>query len=312
MSMKSNDIQEQSFQPKEVLLEGIEVVKEVKESKKRVRGIHRPKTNSKALLKSLSLPFALFLILFVLFPILFIVFYAFTDANGFFTFNAFISFFTNTVKLNVLLISVLIGVFNTVLCLLITFPLAYLLANPKINKNYMLVMLFIMPMWINFVLRTGALRDLLTIILSAFGTTTGEHPLFCTMVGMVINYIPFTILPLYSTMLKLDKSQIEAARDLGCNPVKTFTKSIIPQAMPGIVSASMMVFMPTISSYVISDTLSEGKIMLFGNSIYLSFSQSDWNGGSFMSLIMLIIIFIVMFATRKFENAGSERGVSAW
>lgn len=268
--------------------------------------------DSKRFVKSLSLPFVIFLILFVLVPILFIVFYAFTDSNGYFTFNAFTSFFTNSVKLNVLLISILIGVFNTVLCLLITFPLSYILANPKFNKNYVLVMLFVMPMWINFVLRTGALRDLLTIILSWFDTTTGEHPLLCTMIGMVTNYIPFTVLPLYSTMLKLDRSQIEAASDLGCNPIQVFTRNIIPQAMPGIISAAMMVFMPTISSYVISDTLSEGKIMLFGNSIYLSFSYSDWNGGSFMSLIMLIIIFIIMFATRKFERDNSEKGASSW
>ncbi len=268
--------------------------------------------NARTFIKSLSLPFVLFLILFVLIPILFIIYYAFTDANGNFTGQAFVDFFTNTVKLNVLLISVLIGIFNTFLCLLITFPLAYLLANPKINKNYVLVMLFVMPMWINFVLRTGALRDLLTIMLGWVGSTTAEHPLLCTMIGLVVNYIPFTVLPLYSTMLKLDRSQIEAAKDLGCNPFYTFTRNIIPQAMPGLVSASMMVFMPTISSYVITDTLSEGKIMLFGNSIYLSFSYSDWNGGSFMSLIMLIIIFAVMFATRKFDRSDNGRGVGAW
>ncbi len=280
--------------------------------RKRKLGRVAAANKSKRFIKSLSLPFALFLVLFVIIPILFIIFYAFTDAQGYFTFTAFTSFFTNSVKLNILLISVLIGVFNTALCLLIAFPLSYLLANPKINKNYMLVMLFVMPMWINFVLRTGALRDLLTIILSWFDTTTGEHPLLCTMIGMVTNYLPFTILPLYSTMLQLDRSQIEAASDLGCNPVEVFVKNIIPQALPGIVSAGMMVFMPTISSYVISDTLSEGKIMLFGNSIYLSFSYSDWNGGSFMSLIMLIIIFIIMFATRKFDRASAEKGASAW
>lgn len=263
--------------------------------------------------KALALPFWLFLLLFVVFPILFIIFYAFTDANGNFSLQALQSFFTSDVKLNVLLISVLIGLFNTVLCLLIGFPLAYLLANPKFNKNYVLVMLFVMPMWINFVLRTGALRDLLSIILTSLDTTNGEHPLLCTMIGMVLNYLPFTILPLYSTMLKLDRSQIEAAQDLGCNPIKTFTKSIIPQAMPGIVSASLMVFMPTISSYVISDTLSEGKLMLFGNSIYLSFSNSDWNGGSFMSLIMLVIIFLVMLFTKKFQgDKEGERGNGSW
>lgn len=265
----------------------------------------------KAFRKGLCLPFVLFLLLFILIPMLFIVYYAFTDADGNFTLAAFADFFTSTTKLNVLLVSLLIGIFNTALCLLISFPLAYLLANPKINKNYVLVMLFVMPTWINFVLRTGALRELLSIFLGWFGTNTGQHPLFCTMVGMVTNYIPFTILPLYSTMLKLDRSQIEAAEDLGCNPFHTFTRSIIPQAMPGLVSAAMMVFMPTISSYVISDTLSEGKIMLFGNSIYLSFSNSDWNSGSFMSLIMLIIIFALMLATKKFQR-DDEKGGSSW
>lgn len=269
--------------------------------------------NYKAARKSLALPFVMFLVLFVIIPILFIIFYAFTDAEGNFTWKAIVDFFTSTTKLNVLLVSLLIGVFNTILCLLLSFPLAYLLSNPKFNRNYVLVMLFIMPQWINFVLRTGALRDLLSLVLGWFNTTTGEHPLFCTMIGMLVNYIPFTVLPLYSTMLKLDRYQIEAAEDLGCNPVQTFTRSIIPQAMPGIISASLMVFMPTISSYVISDTLSEGKIMLFGNSIYLSFSNSDWNGGSFMSLIMLIIIFVTMFATHRFQSdRDSEKGGASW
>ncbi len=262
--------------------------------------------------KVLGIPFFLFLILFVLIPILFIIYYAFTDDNGYFSWDACVSFFSSTTKLNILLVSILIGVLNTILCLLIGYPLAYLLANPKYNKNYILVMLFVMPMWINFVLRTGALRDLLSIVLGWFGTTNGEHPLLCTMIGMVMNYLPFTILPLYSTMLNLDKSQIEAAQDLGCNPARTFLKAILPQTTPGIVSAAMMVFMPTISSYVISDTLSEGKIMLFGNSIYLSFSNSDWASGSLMSLIMLILIFIVMLATRKFQGNGPERRLTAW
>lgn len=268
--------------------------------------------NDKTLRKSLAIPFAAFLLLFIIVPILFIIFYAFTDNNGNFTFNAVVEFFTSSTKLNVLLISILIGLLNTALCLLIAFPLAYFLSNPKINKSYVLVLLFVLPSWVNFVLRTGALRDLLSIVLKWFGTTTGQHPLFCTMVGMVLNYLPFTVLPLYSTMLKIDHSRIEAAQDLGCNPIKTFFSAYLPQTYAGIISSSMMVFMPTISSYVISDTLSEGKIMLFGNSIYLSFSNSDWNGGSFMSLIMLIIIFTCMLATGKFQRNSEKGGAGSW
>lgn len=258
--------------------------------------------------KNLAVPFAVFLVLFVIIPILIVIFYAFTDSQGNFSFDAIVDFFTSVEKLNVLLISLLIGLFNTVLCLLIGYPLAYLLANKNINKNYILVMLFVMPMWINFVLRTGALRDLLNWI----GLSTGENPLVTTMIGMVSNYLPFTILPLYSTMLKLDNSQIEAAMDLGCNRFQVFTKSIIPQTIPGITSAAMMVFMPTLSSYVISDVLSEGKITLFGSSIYISYTNGQENSGSVMALIMLIIIFISMIATSKFERNPAEERTNLW
>lgn len=253
--------------------------------------------------KQLAIPFSLFLLFFILIPILIIIFYAFTDINGNFSFDALISFFTSSTKVNILLLSLLIGLFNTLLCLFIGFPVAYILSNKKFNTNYVLVLLFIVPMWINFVLRTGATRDLLNWI----GISTGDYPFTATMIGMVYNYLPFTILPLYSTMLKIDNSQVEAALDLGCNRFQVFVKSIIPQTSPGIISAAMMVFMPTMSSYVISDILSEGMITLFGNSIYLSFTNSDWHGGSFMALIMLLIIFISMVVTRKFERRESER-----
>ena len=216
------------------------------------------------------------------------------------------NFFTSTTKINILVVSLFIGILNTLICLLIGYPVAYLLSNPKFNKNFMLVMLFIMPMWINFVLRTGATRD----VLSWMGINGGNHPYLATMIGMVYNYLPFTILPLYTTMIKLDRSQIEAARDLGANPAQTFLHAVLPQTVPGIVSACEMVFMPTISSYVISDTLSEGKITLFGNIIYLHFSQSQWNEGSFMALVMLILVFLSMLLSRRFgkENANPRRG----
>ena len=130
---------------------------------------------------------------------------------------------------------------------------------------------------------------------------------------MVYNYLPFTILPLYTTMLKLDKSQIEAASDLGASPIEVFFFNVIPQSVPGIVSAAEMVFMPTISSYVISDTLSEGMITLFGNIIYLNFSQSQWNEGSFMAFIMLLLVGISMLISRRFDAAENRvRGGNLW
>ena len=245
--------------------------------------------------KYLGIPYSLFLILFVIIPILIVVGYAFTYETTDWTTGetvikfeptAFVNFFTNWSKINVLIVSIFVALQTTLICLLIGYPLAYFLANKKFNKNAVLVTLFIAPMWINFVLRTGATRDLLTWM----GFNGGNAPYFATMVGMVQNYLPFVILPLYTTMLKLDKSQMEAASDLGANPTQVFIKNIIPQSVPGIVSACTMTFMPTMSSYVISDTLSEGKITLLGNYINLEFTNKNWNDGSFMALIMLALI----------------------
>ena len=260
--------------------------------------------------KYLAIPFFLFLILFVILPILFIIFYAFTDSDGFFTFDAVVDFFTSPNKLNVLELSLMFSILNTVICLLIGYPIAYILSNAKLNSNGVIVMLFVMPMWINFVLRTGATRD----VLFWLGINGGTYPYLATLIGMVYNYLPFVILPLYTTMLKIDQSQVEAALDLGASPMRAFTHAVVPQTLPGIVSASMMVFMPTMSSYVISDTLSEGKISLFGNTIYLNFSNSQWNTGSFMALIMLVIIGLLMFVTRN-ANVKAEdraRGTGLW
>jgi spermidine/putrescine transport system permease protein len=130
---------------------------------------------------------------------------------------------------------------------------------------------------------------------------------------MVYNYLPFVILPLYTTMLKMDKNQIEASKDLGANSVQTFFKVIIPMTMPGIVSAATMVFMPTLSSYVISDILSEYNVVLFGSYIDLYFNQADWNFGSFMALIMLLLIGVSVVISRKFSNEDEQGGrTSIW
>ena len=265
--------------------------------------------------KYLSIPYIVFLVLFIIVPIGIVMFYAFTyeytdpvtgvkfiSASG----QAFLNFFTSWSKWNVLFVSLFIATLTTLICLLIGFPLAYFLADKKVNKNAVLVTLFIAPMWINFVLRTGATRDLLTWM----GINGGNHPYIATLIGMVQNYLPFVILPLYTTMLKLDKSQIEAARDLGANPTQVFVKNILPQAFPGIVSACLMTFMPTMSSYVISDVLSEGKITLFGNYIELEFTNKAWHDGSFMALVMLVFIGLTMLISQKSSKEGKKEGGS--
>ena len=253
--------------------------------------------------KQLGIPYALFLLLFVVLPLLLIIYYAFSDGEHL-SFINFSKFFSDATKWNTLIISIVIGALNTILCLLIGYPIAYLLANKKYNQNKVIVMLFVMPMWINFVLRTAATRDLL----SAIGIKGGNMPYFAVMIGMVYNYLPFVILPLYTTMLKMDKSVIEASSDLGAKPYQTFIKTIIPMSMPGIVSAATMVFMPTMSSFVISDILGERKIQLLGNLIDLNFNQSLWNNGSTIALIMLVIIGISMLLTKNVKKEGHTRG----
>ncbi|MBR1969554.1 MAG: ABC transporter permease [Clostridia bacterium] len=248
--------------------------------------------------KVLAVPYAVFLLLFVVVPLVLIIVYAFTDSDGGFTINNFTSFFSEAHNINTLLISVLIGFLNTFICLLIGYPVAMLLAKKELGFGKATVLLFVMPMWINFVLRTAATRDLLFNI----GLNGGEHPYIATMIGMVYNYLPFVILPLYTTMTKLDKSLLEASYDLGANKVQTFVRTLLPMTMPGIISASTMVFMPTMSSFVISDVMGERKISLIGNSIQLYFDQGLWHMGSLVALIMLVLMSVTAF----FDDSGEE------
>jgi len=259
-----------------------------------------------SLRKGLCIPYGLFLLFFVIFPILLIIFYAFTDNSFHFSLEAAKSFFTTTSKLNVLFVSLFISLQTTIVCLIIGYPLAYFLANKKFNKNAVLITLFIAPMWINFVLRTSAMKQVMNWI----NLSCGEYPYLCTIIGMVYNYLPFVILPLYTTMLKLDKNQIEAASDLGANSFQVFVKNIIPQSFPGIISAIMMTFMPTMSSYVISDAMSERQITIIGTYINIDFSNSAYHDGSFLALIMLVLVGLTMLLSGNSKK--QERSSDIW
>ncbi len=253
--------------------------------------------------KWLCMPYGIFLILFIIFPILLIFYYAFSDpTTGFFTLRNFKSVFegdSSVTTFKVIGQSLGVAALTTVICILIAYPIAYILANSKWNKNAVLVYLFLLPMWINFVIRTVATKQLLIF----FGLDPAMHPWVCSIIGMVYNYLPFAILPLYNTMLKLDKSQIEAAADLGASPVQVFIKTIIPMTVPGIVSAATMTFMPTMSSYVITDALSGRTIKLIGGQIEHQFLHSQLNVGSVYAIIMLALIGLSVV----FENFFSEK-----
>ena len=256
--------------------------------------------------KQLCIPYGLFLALFVVLPLFLVVFYAFTDQDGSISFDNFIRFFTSATTLSTLIISILLAFATTVICVILAYPVAYILANSNLNKGGTLLMLFIMPMWINFVLRAMAMKDLLTII----GVFEFNNYLN-VVIGMVYDYLPFMILPIYTVLTKMDKSLIEAGKDLGASPLRTFTKVTFPLSMSGIASGVTMVFMPTMTCYVISDTFGNGLITIVGKLIEEQFTTfQNWNFGSVMALVLLVIMLISMWITGAFKNQEQGREAS--
>ncbi len=230
-----------------------------------------------------AIPYFIFLVLFVVLPLVLIVVYALQDGNGNFTLSNVTRFFTDSDALSTFAVSVEVAIENTLICLLLGYPAAYILADKNLNKSAVTVILFILPMWINALMRTLATAELFNV----FGFTLGKGTL---LFGMVYDYLPFMIYPIYNVLLKMDKSYAEAASDLGATPVQVFGKVTLPLSMPGIFSGILMVFMPTVSTFAISEFLTNNKIKLFGTIIQENINSSMWNYGAALSLIMLVII----------------------
>ncbi|MDE6373535.1 MAG: ABC transporter permease, partial [Clostridia bacterium] len=218
----------------------------------------------------LCLPYAVFLILFVIAPLLVIVYYAFTNGEGRFTFENFIRFFSNTNTIGTLLYSMLLAVTATIICLIIAYPTAYILARSGFKKQYVLLLLFILPMWINFTLRITALKE----VLSAIEGNISLHPFLNSVIGMTYDFLPFMILPLYTSFLKLDKNLLEAASDLGANKFIVFLRVTLPLSIPGIVSGITMVLLPSMTNYVVLDMLYNNTYIM-GSLIGSYFSAKD-------------------------------------
>lgn len=245
----------------------------------------------------LCIPYALFLLLFVIAPLLVIFYYALTNGQGKFTFENFENFFLNTNTIGTLLYSLFLSVTTTIICLIIAYPTAYILARSGFKKQYVLLMLFIMPMWINFTLRITALKE----VLSLLEGNLSKYPFLNSVIGMTYDFLPFMILPLYTSFLKLDKSLLEAASDLGANKFTVFLQVTLPLSVPGIVSGITMVLLPSMTNYVVLDML-YNKTYIMGSLIGSYFSAYDWHNGSMISLILLFIIFIVTLVTNRFSN----------
>lgn len=244
-----------------------------------------------------ALPYALFLVLFVVIPLFLIAVYAFRSNSGGFTLANFTKFVTQSETLNTFIYSIGTAIITTVACIVFGYPAAYILSNSELTRGKALVMLFILPMWINILMRslaTVALFDFLHISL-------GEGAL---IFGLSYDFLPFMIYPIYNSIQKIDKSYIEAARDLGATRLQTFTHVILPLSMPGVVSGILMVFLPTISTFAISEILTLNTKRLFGSIIQDNIMMSDTMGyGAALSLIMLIIIGITTALTYSKDNS---------
>ena len=250
-----------------------------------------------------SLPYLIFLIIFVVVPLVLILLYAFQDADGNFTLSNFAKFISSPEAANTFVYSIGVAIVTTVLCILLGYPAAYILSNSELCRSKVMVVLFILPMWINILVRTlatVALFDFLRLPL-------GEGAL---IFGMVYNFLPFMIYPIYNVMQKMDHSYIEAAQDLGASPLTVFKKVVVPLSMPGVISGVMMVFMPTISTFAIAELLTMNNIKLFGTTIQENINNGMWNYGAALSLIMLVIIFASeLFSDGEEERATNEGGI---
>ena len=252
--------------------------------------------------KQLGIPYGIFLILFVAAPLLVLFYYAFTNGSGQFTLGNLSGFFTDPNTLGTLVYSLVLAVVVTIVCLLVAYPVAYILAQSNLKRKSVILMLFILPMWINFTLRITALKEVLSLIEG----NLAFYPFINTVIGMTYDFLPFMILQLYTVLDKMDKSVIEAAADLGANNFQTFVKVILPLSVPGIVSGVSMVFLPAMTNYVVLDMLYNSTYIM-GSLIGSYFSAYDWHNGSMIALILLVIICVVSLVSAEDSDSTGRK-----
>ena len=262
----------------------------------------------------LAAPYSVWAIGFILIPLVLVIFYAFTDKTGSFTLDNIIAISEST-NLKALGLSVMLSFISTIICLLLAYPLAMILATLGVNQSSFMVFIFILPMWMNFLLRTLAWQTLLekTGVINSILTFLNLPTLniintpSAIVLGMVYNFLPFMVLPIYNTLIKIDSNVINAAKDLGANNIQTFTRVIFPLSLPGVISGITMVFVPALTTFVISDLLGGAKIFFIGNVIEQEFKQANnWNAGSGLSFVLMIFIVISIFISNKYDKEGGS------
>ncbi|MCL2046600.1 MAG: ABC transporter permease [Oscillospiraceae bacterium] len=257
--------------------------------------------------KYFAYPYVLWMAVFVVAPIFLVVYYAFITRDGTFTLANFSAMGRYT---SVFARSFWLSAIATVICIIIGYPISYILAKENVRVQRIMIMLIMLPMWMNFLLRTYAWMSILenTGLLNRFLRFIGLPALriintqTAVIIGMVYNFVPFMILPIYSVIVKIDRSVIEAAQDLGASNSKVLTKLVIPLSLPGVLSGITMVFVPGVSTFVISQLLGGGKEMLLGDLIELQFLGAAYNPhlGSSISLVMMIIVVVFMYIMNRF------------
>ncbi|MDR3264108.1 MAG: ABC transporter permease [Clostridiales bacterium] len=252
----------------------------------------------------LAMPYTVYLMLFIFIPMLFIIYFSFVDSKGGFTFDNIVKVLTSSESIGTFLLSIFYGAITTGICFLLGYPVAYILSQKRFKMKNIIIVLFILPMWVNFMIRTLALEYLFESLNITLGAGTA-------MFGLVYDFLPFMILPIYTTLLKIDKNLIEASEDLGANPKTVLFKTILPLSVPGIISGALMVFMPSITAYAITETLSDGTFNLIGNLINMSFFNNK-GYSSALAIVMLVLIFISMMISYKFNDKSELQGGGLW
>ena len=266
-----------------------------------VTGIHK--------IKWLSYPYILWMGGFIIIPLIMILFYGLSGKNGGLTFRN-LTMITDPVNLKALRIALELSLTSTAICLLLAYPLALILNKIKMKSNSFIVLIIVLPMWMNFLLRTIAWQNILekTGVLNSLlrflhlPTINIINTPSAIVLGMVYNFLPFMVLPIYNVLIKIDKDIINAARDLGANGLQTFFQIIFPLSLPGVISGITMVFVPSLTTFVISTILGGSKIVVIGIVIELQFRLGNWHTGSGLSLVLMLFILLSMAVLSKYDK----------
>ena len=279
--------------------------------------------SSSGLRKIMTAPFAVWIASFIIIPIGLVLFYALTDANGSFTLANIASIWEYR---STYIVSIELALVATVICLILAYPLAYSISRMKARHQQTMVLLVMLPMWMNFLIRTyawmtiledtGLINTLIKGFLSLFGYEFEGFAMINTdgaiVLGMVYNFLPYMILPIYTVLTKIDHSVIEAAKDLGANGFNVFTKVLLPQSVPGIISGITMVFVPAVSTFIISKLLGGGMTYLIGDIIENYFlgntGEVNYNVGAALSLVLMVLILISMGIMNRFDKDAETSG----